>query len=171
MRAICSTTFGKSLKLIFSIFSFVGSLSMRNILSLLLVFLFAFSSASASEEEFLPWKEVKIVCAENSETGKVVFDAQTDGNAYKFVSITTFGKQFKLDGPQLSKLKRFPLSSLSITHEAGYEQLGGHTVHFKMKYHRYQAPKVVEGRVVISVSKGKGLEIHGPETKEFSQKP
>lgn len=125
------------------------------------------SSVLASEEEFLPWKQVKIVCADRPETGTVVFEAQTDGDAYKAVSISVFGKPFKVEGPQLAKLKGFPLSSLSITHEAGYKELGGHTVHFKMKQVRYQSNKLLEDRILISISKGKGLEIHGPETTEL----
>lgn len=137
------------------------------VLVLLLAVLVPPSSLLASEEEFLPWKQVKIVCRDRPETGTVVFDAHTEGDAYKVVAITTFGKQFTLDEPQMSKLKGFPLSSLSITHEGGYPQLGGHTVHFKMKYHRYQAPKLMEERIRISISKGKGLEIYGPERNEL----
>jgi hypothetical protein len=123
------------------------------------------ATASASEEEFVVWQQVKIVSPAYKETGTVVFDAQTDGETSRAVSIRAFDKDFKLDDAQLSKLKGFPLSSLSITHEAGYERLGGHTVHFKMKRVFYQAPKTREEHIRISISKGKGLEIFGPEAK------
>ena len=42
------------------------------------------------------------------------------------------------------KLKGFPLNSLSITYEPGYPELGGHTVHFKMKQVHYQAKKPLD---------------------------
>ena len=86
---------------------------------------------------------------------------QTDGHDYKAISISAFGEQFKVEGPQLSaKLRGLALNTLSITHEAGYEQLGGHTVHFKMKRDHFQQTKRRVEEIVISVSKGKGLEIH-----------
>jgi hypothetical protein len=130
------------------------------------------SWASGSEEEFVIWKQVKITSS-NSQTGDLVFEAKTDGDTYSAVSFSVFGKQFKLEEPQLSKLKGFPLSSLSLTHEAGYAELGGHTVHFKLTRHYYdsKSEKTVQERIVISISKGKGLEIHGPEKKELEPPP
>jgi hypothetical protein len=124
-------------------------------------------SAYGSEEDYMIWKQVKIRTAGNKETGEVSFAAQTDGKTFKSISITAFKKQFKLAKADLAKIKGFPLSSLTITHEAGYVQLGGHTVHFKMKRVYYRLKKLVEGRVRISISKGKGLEVHGPEIKEI----
>lgn len=125
-------------------------------------------SAYGSEEEYMIWKQVKIRTAGNKETGEVSFAAQTDGETFKSISITAFKKQFKVAKADLAKIKGFPLSSLTITHEAGYVQLGGHTVHFKMKRVYYnRLKKLVEARVRISISKGKGLEIHGPEIKEI----
>src|SRR5262245_8356772 len=77
----------------------------------------------ASEEEFLTWSEVRIVGAERKDTGKVVFSAKTAGKNYEAVTIEAFGKQFTVAKEDLQKLNGFPLNSLAITHEAGYERL------------------------------------------------
>jgi hypothetical protein len=114
----------------------------------------------ASEEEVLPWSEVRIVGAEQKETGTVVFSAKLAGQQYKEVLLEAFGKQFTLAKEDLPKLAGFPLNSLAITHEAGYEKLGGHTVYFKLK-RVFSDPmaRIVEERIVLSVSRGKGLAI------------
>ncbi|MBM4037918.1 MAG: hypothetical protein FJ290_05335 [Planctomycetes bacterium] len=122
----------------------------------------------ASEEEFVVWQEVRIVCAERPETGAIVFEARTDGERYAKVSLSVFGKVYTLNEADRLKLGGFPLSSIALTHEAGYAELGGHTVHVKLKRVLYKAGKLVEERVRISVSKGKGLTVHGPEAKEVA---
>jgi hypothetical protein len=114
----------------------------------------------ASEEEFLTWSEVRIVGAERKDTGKVVFSAKTAGDKYQEVNIEAFGKQFTVAKEDLQKLNGLPLNSLTITHEAGYEKLGGHMVHFKMKLVFYdKIGTLIEERVALSVSHGKGLAI------------
>lgn len=137
-------------------------------ISSLMVFITAFSlytTVSASEEEYVMWKQLKIVSAEHKQTGTIVFEAETDDTTYKSVTITAFGKKFKVNSDDLSKLKEFPLNSLTITHEAGYSQLGGYTVHFKLKRIYYKGEELIEERLRVSVSKGKGLEVYGPEVK------
>ncbi|UCD55704.1 MAG: hypothetical protein JSV93_02645 [Candidatus Omnitrophota bacterium] len=119
----------------------------------------------ASEEECVTWKQVRIISTEHEQTGTIVFEAETDGTAYKSVAITVFGKNFEVKSEDLAKLKGFPLNSLIIAHEAGYPRLGGYTVHFKLKRIYYKAKKLVEERVRVSINKGKGLEVHGPEAK------
>jgi hypothetical protein len=114
----------------------------------------------ASEEELLRWSEVRIVGVEREDTGKVVFSAKTAGEKYQDVTIEAFGKQFPVAKEDLPKLNGLPLNSLAITHEAGYERLGGHTVHFKMKVVYYdKAGRLIEERAALSVSRGKGLTI------------
>ncbi len=131
-------------------------LQQYRILFLLVAVLACAFSASASQELSMNWNQVKIVSPPVEDTGIVIFDAQTDGKAYKAVFISAFGKQFKVEGPMLSKLKGFPLNSLSITYEPGYPELGGHTVHFKMKQVHYQAKKPLEERVTISNQRRQG---------------
>jgi hypothetical protein len=125
-----------------------------------LVVLWGAGGLRASEEEFLPWCEVRIVGAERKDTGQVIFTAKVAGEKYQDVTIEAFGKQFTLAKEDLRKLNGLPLNSLAITHEAGYESLGGHTVHFKMKvaYHD-KTGSLIEERVALSVSRGKGLTI------------
>ena len=135
------------------------------LLTLITVFVLSLC-AWGSEEDHMIWKQIKIVFSECKEMGTVIFEAQTDGQSFKSISITASGKQFQIEETDLLKFKGFPLSSLAVTHEAGYPRLGGHTVHFKMKRVYYKSKKLVEERIRISISKGKGLEIYGPETKE-----
>src|SRR5262249_34492040 len=117
----------------------------------------------ASEEEFLPWSEVRIVAPEIKDVGTDVLSAKTDGEKYREMSVEAFGKRYALNKEQLDKLSGFPLSSLRTTHEAGYERLGGHTVYLQLKKLTYDGDRrQVEDRVVVSVSKGRGLAVSGP---------
>jgi len=124
----------------------------------------------ASEEEFLKWAEVRIVSPQRPDTGRVVFAAKTDGDQYQQIAIEAFGRKHSVGGEVLAKLKGFPLNSLVTTHEAGYAELGGHTVHFKFKRSYYKEGKLVQESVVLSVSKGKGLVVSGPQVQEARPK-
>lgn len=139
----------------------------------LLATVLAFASwASASEEEIMGVNQAQVKTVSSSEqTGTAVFEAQTDGGEYKAVSISAFGKEFKLDKPQLEKLKGLPVSSLEVTHEAGYESLGGHTIYFKFKRQQIHpdTKKVLKTGVTISISKGKGLAVSDPHTVELKE--
>ena len=143
---------------------------MRTILTVFVVVLGAGSWGVASEEDFLPWSEVRIVAAQRKQTGKVVFAAKTAGEKFQEVQLEAFGKQFTLAKDDLQKLNGFPLSSLVTTHEAGYEMLGGHTVHFKFKKVYYDKPgdksaTLIEEKITVSVSRGKGLKISAPKQR------
>ena len=127
--------------------------------------------ARASEEEFLPWSEVRIVMAERKETGQVVLTAKMAGGKFGQIDIEAFGKQHKAEREHLEKLNGFPLSSLVTTHEAGYERLGGHTIHFKLKTIQYDAAgRLIEKNVVLLLSHGKGLEVSGPRERVLKEK-
>lgn len=117
----------------------------------------------ASEEEFLVWNEVRIVSPKRDDTGQVVFVAKTEGSEYREITIEAFGKKFSVENEHLASFKGFPLSSLVTTHEAGYERLGGHTVHFKFKRAFYDPDgKLVQEHARVSVSRGKALTIAKP---------
>jgi hypothetical protein len=141
---------------------------MRTFLAVLLL---GTAVVCASEEEFLPWQEVRIVSAERPETGKVELMAVADTNGHRQVEIVAFGKKHTVPAADLAKLRRFPLDSLRLTHEAGYEELGGHTVHLRLKRENCIPGGYVEETVVISVSRGKGLAISEPRQREFSKFP
>ena len=102
--------------------------------------------ARASEEDFLPWKSVQLECFETRQTGKVRVTAKPDSFA-----IEAFGRSHVVSKADLAKLKGFPLESLRVTHEAGYAQTGGHTVHASLR----RAGETV----TVSVSKSKGLAV------------
>ncbi len=142
---------------------------MRARVAAVLIGLACAGSPLASEEEFVVWQEIRIVSAERPETGAVVFEAKTDGEQYARVSLSAFGKVFTLGEADRLKLKGFPLSGIALTHEAGYAELGGHTVHVRLKRVLYKDGKLIEERVLISVSKGKELAVHGPEAKEVAR--
>lgn len=106
------------------------------------------------------WRTVNIDCFEAPQTGKVSIAAQGDDKGISALSVNAFGRSFTLETSDLQKIHSFPLDSLKVTHEAGYPQLGGHTVHFKFHrryYDKEQKPHDEEG--LVSVSKGKGLEV------------
>jgi len=117
------------------------------------------SAGFASQEQYLQWNEVRIVSPEREDTGKVVFDAKVDGDKLLEVTIEAFAKKHSVEKEDLRKLDGFPLSSLVITHEAGYEELGGHTVHFKFRRTTYKEGKPIYESIMVDVSKGKGLKI------------
>ena len=136
---------------------------------LLPMILAAFGSfGMASEEEIPAWKSVRVECEDVPEAGKIVFAAASSAGKFSSCEVSAFGTPHKLAGPELEKLRNFSLDGLRITHEAGYPQLGGHTVHFKLRRVAYSAREkttVVED-LVISVSKGKGLAVDGPTRRE-----
>jgi hypothetical protein len=138
---------------------------------LILVVVLATAPVRGSEEELLPWQEVRIVCAERVETGPVELTARTVSNEIVAVSITAFGKKHDVPAADLAKLRGFPLDSLRLTHEAGYAELGGHTVHLRFKRNSCVPGGWVEETVAISVSRGKGLTIGEPQRRELSKLP
>lgn len=139
-------------------------------LAIFLAFLVANSAAHASEEEFLGWSEVRIVGVERNDVGRVSFAAEVRDDAWRKVEAEAFGKKFSLDAQQCERLRGFPLSSIKTTHEAGYEQLGGHTVHFKFSRILYRDADLVEADVVISISRGKGLVVSEPRERVLGQR-
>jgi hypothetical protein len=113
----------------------------------------------ASEEEFLEYSEIRVVSPERKDTGKVVFAAKASEDKILAVNVEAFGKKFDVAKEDLEKLAGFPLSSLVITHEAGYERTGGHMVHFKLKKRSVQKDQLVEEQALISVTVKKGLSV------------
>ena len=135
----------------------------RHFVAVGFVLLVAVRQLPGSEEESLVWNDVRIVSPEREDTGKVVFAAKSANGRFETITIEAFGKTHVVDRDDLNKLSDFPLGSLRTTHEAGYERLGGHTIHFKMSYVKYDEQKrLFEHRVTLSVSKGRGIAITGP---------
>lgn len=121
--------------------------------------------AHASEESYVSWNRVRIESNGDPVTGMIRFEAGVDGEMWKSVRAFAFGRTYDLSTGQVARLRGYPLNSLVITHEAGYKELGGHTVHFKLSRQYYEKKLLREKRLYISISKGKGLEIHEPEMR------
>ena len=127
-------------------------------------------SVAASEEESLPWSELRIVGPEREDTGRVVFVAEARDGGWRVARIEAFGRRFSLDREQQARLAGFPLSSVETTHEVGYELLGGHTVYFKFDKLEWRDDRLIRSEVVISISRGRGLRVDGPKQRVVRSK-
>jgi hypothetical protein len=117
------------------------------------------SEGFASQEQYLQWNEVRIVSPEAGDAGKVVFDAKVADGRLLEVTIEAFTKKYSVEEEDLRKLDGFPLSGLVITHEPGYAEFGGYTVHFKFRRTTCKEGKPIQASIMVDVSKGKGLKI------------
>ena len=127
--------------------------------------LMAVLPAFSSEEEFLDWRSVSIQCGETEQAGRVSCEAVVGEKGYDKFTIQAFGKTYSLGEGDRIKLAGFPLSSLRTTHEAGYEELGGYTVHFRLERTYYDKSKELVTEIVyVSVNK-KGVSVDGPRKK------
>src|SRR5204863_2136338 len=108
-------------------------------------------TSAASEEEFVPWQSVTVTSPELPVVGIVTINASTQGGAYQKLAVGAFGRTHTFAAAELKRLEGFPLSSLTLTHEAGYAPLGGHTLHLKFKRTYYdEAKKLTQKTIVIS---------------------
>jgi hypothetical protein len=125
------------------------------------------SSAFASEEEFLPWRSLRLDCGDHPQTGKVSLSATAGTSGITAFEFTAFGKAHKLAAGDLAKLRNFGLAGLRVTHEAGYPELGGHTVYFKLSRVYYSAgeKRTIEEVVVVSANKWRGLGVSEPQER------
>ena len=127
---------------------------MNRIFAFLLLFSTLLVRGAASEEEIIPWQSVRIQSPAIPTVGVVTVEASTDGSTFKQFKITAFGRTHALEGAELKRLESFPLLSLTLTHEAGYARLGGHTLYLKLcrTYHD-EAKKQKHQAVTISLQK------------------
>ena len=135
----------------------------------LLVALASFgSSAFASEEEFLPWQSLRLDCGDHPQTGKVTLSATAAACGITAFEFTAFGKTHRVDAGALAKLRDFGLDGVRVMHEAGYPELGGHTVYFKLSriYYSSSEKRTIEEVVVVSASRGRGLAVSDPQERK-----
>ncbi|MCX6880581.1 MAG: hypothetical protein NTW21_43265 [Verrucomicrobia bacterium] len=124
--------------------------------------------AIASEEDSLKWTSVIIQCGRTPEAGNISCEARTGEMGWAACTVRAFGKEYVLPEAALAKLKGFPLSSLETTHEAGYEELGGYTVHFRFaRTVNNPENKVVTEIIYVSVNKN-GISVSEPRPKNNS---
>jgi len=127
--------------------------------------------ANGSEEEFVPWKSVRIDCVKRDPISTVVVKVRMNESKFGAFELTAFGRKKKLLADDLAKLKGFPLSSLLITHEAGYESLGGHTLSCKLKRVFYDDDEdLIQEQVYIMMVKNKPDEVTVMKRRETIKK-
>jgi hypothetical protein len=138
----------------------------RTIFALPILLLASTVGVPASEEDFLAWTSAVIQCGRTPEAGDISCEIKTGDKGWQKFAIQAFGKTNTLSTTDLARLDGFPLSSLRTTHEAGYEELGGYTVHFRFERTFYSAnKKLVTEIIYVSVCK-KGVTISDRRTKE-----
>lgn len=116
------------------------------------VIFFGATRAVASEEDFVPWSEVTISNSAPQESERVILEAKRSDAGFASFRIRAFGRVFVLTAGDLAKIRDIELSGLSITQEAGYKELGGRTVHVRLKQARYLDGVLTNERATISVS-------------------
>jgi hypothetical protein len=105
--------------------------------------------AIASEDDFLTWKAIS---AEFS--NGVSIRVEADGPVYKKFTINAFNKSFELSPEDLNKIEGLSLSLLNITHEAGYEEVGGETVYFRLSNYLFVGEGDKIKTAVLTVQRG-----------------
>lgn len=125
------------------------------------ILLCSVTAGFASQELILPWSsEIRIESAGTADSGQILLTATvSSSDEWKKLELSAFGKTFILDEKQLAALNGYPTSSLVTTYEPGYEELGGHTVHWRFKRLYREGDRSIEREIIISISKGKGLQI------------
>jgi len=123
-------------------------------------------AVSASEADVLNWTSVAIQCGATPEGGDIACKITTGVEGLEKFEIQAFGKLHELTVDQLNKLKEFPLSSLSASHEAGYELTGGYSINFRFSRIFYDSEKqLISESIVVSVNKN-GVNVSGKQTNK-----
>ena len=141
--------------------------TLRNtMLAMLVVAILSAFGATASEEDSLGWTSAAIQCGKTPEAGDISCEIKTGERGWERFVIQAFGKAHTLSATDLAKLEGFPLSSLRTSREAGYEELGGYTVHFCFDRTLYNPKKKLITEIIfVSVTKN-GVTISDRRTKE-----
>jgi hypothetical protein len=106
-------------------------------------------SSLASEETHVPWQSVVIEAEAIPETGAVRVTATANKDELTSLRIHAFDREESLGKEDLKKLRGYPLASIVITREPGYESIGGYTVHARLKRTRYDTSKKLKTEVMI----------------------
>jgi len=124
----------------------------------LLFVVFTVATVCASEEEFAIWSSAEIATVEIPRVGRVSVSAKTDSGRISRLVIVAFDRTHNVVGDDLKRIADFPLSSMRLTHEAGYEILGGYTVHLKLRRSYYDSNKKLRDETaIVSVTEKNGL--------------
>jgi hypothetical protein len=102
-----------------------------------------------SEEDIRPWQSVTIKADGPPETGDIRVEAEVSAHGFASFRIHAFGREEALTRAELEKLRGYPLASISVTSEPGYESIGGYTVHARLKRTFYDDAKKLKTEVTI----------------------
>src|SRR2546427_11077337 len=86
--------------------------------------------AMASEEDYAVWSSVDIASS-IPRAGLVRVSGRAEAGRITKFRIVAFGRTNLISGEYLKKVSTYPLADLKITHESGYEQLGGYSVNVR----------------------------------------
>jgi hypothetical protein len=123
---------------------------------LVLLLTLASESLTGSEEFIHSWKSVVIKADGTPETGHILVEGEISGDMYSSFRIHAFGRDQALEKTELEKLRGYPLASIQITSEPGYESIGGYTVHARLKRTRYDDSKKLKTDVLVISLQKKG---------------
>ncbi len=113
-------------------------MSLAKIISLFVfAVLLGLPSANASEEDFAIWKSIKIEFGSLGKAGPSTLEIDTGKSGIEKFVLFSFAKTVSLTEVDLAKIRNFPLQSIKVTHEAGYEEIGGYSVHVRL--HRFNS--------------------------------
>jgi hypothetical protein len=134
-----------------------SALNMKTLMITVVCLLLGFR-AFASEEEFAIWSSVEITSnIERAGLVRVSGDAK-DGRITSLL-IVAFGRTNTVSGEHLKKISLYPLSDMKITHGAGYERLGGYSVHVRLRRITYDSDKKLHDETaIITVTEMSGLQ-------------
>ena len=123
---------------------------MKQVLSLILCLLLPLTVYS-SEEDIIPQKMVTIV-AEIPSKGPVIYSHIVENGKLEKSCFAALGKSFELSKEQREKFVNIDPNSLSLTHEVGYTQTGGYSVHCSYIKRIMKDGKIVSSRIVMTIN-------------------
>jgi hypothetical protein len=97
--------------------------------------------------------------------GGVRIQIESPKGSIESVKITAFGRDIEIPDAELAKLKGVIYSEISISHEGGYKELGGHTIYFILKFRDmfggdpFEGDPMLEEQVRISVPKNAPVKV------------
>lgn len=123
---------------------------------LLLSFLLPQANASEEDPLFLTNTDIQ---APVHDGGMVRLKIEHKDGKIASITVERDGKKTEFPAKEIALLKDFRYCDIQTTHEGGYPQAGGHTVHFKLSgFYREGDPfegtaKIAEDKLVISIPK------------------
>jgi hypothetical protein len=123
------------------------------------------SATFASEEEFLDWTSASVQVSGTPEAGDVSVIAAVEHGVWSSFTINAFGRTHVLSDEELLGLYGFPLSSMRTTHEQGYEELGGYTVHFRFDRTFYSGEGGLVSEIIYVSVNREGLSVSEPRAR------